>query len=112
MPLFLDEIEKRRKAEMEAIKALAFQKARAISEMLRARYGVKKVILFGSIVEGDYLHKGTDIDLLVEGLNPEDFLKAGAEAMKLASPFDVDMIPMEKADRLIKERAEKEGISL
>lgn len=38
--------------------------------------------------------------------------QSGAGALKLASPYDVDIIPFERASKFIIERALKEGIEL
>lgn len=54
------------------------EKVRKFSIMLAEKYGVKKVYLFGSLAEGLFL-KGSDIDLAVEGMDLESYLKALAE---------------------------------
>ncbi|HEC65986.1 MAG TPA: nucleotidyltransferase domain-containing protein [bacterium] len=54
------------------------EKVRKFSIMLGEKYGVKKVYLFGSLAEGLFL-KGSDIDLAVEGMDLESYLKALAE---------------------------------
>ena len=54
------------------------EKVRKFSIMLGEKYGVKKVYLFGSLAEGLFL-KGSVIDLAVEGMDLESYLKALAE---------------------------------
>jgi len=54
------------------------EKVRKFSIMLGEKYGVKKVYLFGSLAEGLFL-KDSDIDLAVEGMDLESYLKALAE---------------------------------
>jgi predicted nucleotidyltransferase len=105
-------IEKRQAEEIKAIRSDAMEKARKVAAMLKEKYGAKKVILFGSLVKSRYLHKRTDIDLLVEGIKLEDFLRAGADAWAITHPFDVDIIPMERAEKAIIEAAIKEGMEL
>ena len=105
-------IEKRRAKEITSIRADAMKKARKAAELLKAKYGVRKVILFGSLCRKAYLHKASDIDLMVEGLKERDFLHAGFDAWMLTKPFEVDIIPAEKADEEIIEAAKREGIAL
>jgi hypothetical protein len=94
------------------IRAHAKEKAKEAARVLKEKYGAKRVILFGSICYKKYLHKKSDIDLLVEGIKKEDFLRAGFAAWKAARPFDVDIIPVESAEKAIIEIAEKKGIEL
>ncbi len=105
-------IEKRSEEKIRSLRARAKDRARDVAELLKTRYGVKRVILFGSIVRGHYLHERTDIDLLVEGLRAEDFLRAGADAWTVSGPFDVDIIPMERAEKSIVKAALRDGIEL
>ncbi|MBI5893635.1 MAG: hypothetical protein HZB79_08310 [Deltaproteobacteria bacterium] len=42
-------IEKRRAKEITAIRADAMKKARKAAELLKAKYGARKAILFGSL---------------------------------------------------------------
>jgi predicted nucleotidyltransferase len=110
--IFVEAIKKRQAEEIESIRSDAMEKARKVASMLKEKYGAKKVILFGSLVKSRYLHKRTDIDLLVEGIRLEDFLRAGADAWALTLPFDVDIIPMERSEKAVIEAAIKEGIEL
>ncbi len=64
-----------------------------IAGMLRARFGVSRVVLFGSLVRGRF-HAASDIDLAVEGLAPGDYFPALALAAKL-SVFPIDLKPLE-----------------
>ena len=105
-------IEKRQARETESIRRDAKDKAKKIASMLKEKYGAKRVILFGSIVKSSYIHKRTDIDLLVEGIKSNDFLRAGADAWTISSPFDVDIVPVERADQYLLSRALEEGVEL
>lgn len=107
-----EEIERRKAEEIESIRRDAMDKAKKIAIFLKEKYGAKRVILFGSIVKSSYLHKRTDIDLLVEGIKSNDFLRAGADAWTISSPFDVDIVPVERADQYLLSRALEEGVEL
>lgn len=51
------------------------------SHLLAKKYHLRKVYLFGSLAEGLFL-KGSDIDLAVEGMDFEDYLKALAKVIE------------------------------
>ena len=102
-----------RKAEEEKKRALALEKARAVAKILREKYNAKETILFGSLLwRPDFLWRGTDIDLLVKGIDDESYFEIFAEISAISLPFHVDLIPYEKAWPSIKERALKEGLRL
>ncbi|MFH0796593.1 MAG: nucleotidyltransferase domain-containing protein [Candidatus Omnitrophota bacterium] len=48
------------------------------SNFLAEKYRLKRVYLFGSLSEGLFL-KGSDVDIAVEGMDFQDYLKALAE---------------------------------
>lgn len=109
--IYTNTLKKRGSEKIERIRSEAMNKARAVAELLRSRYGAKRVILFGSAV-GGYMHEGSDIDLLVEGISVDDFLRAGFDASVAAIPFDVDIIPRERARTEIIAAAEERGVEL
>ncbi len=63
--------------------------------LLVSRYGVRRVVLFGSLARGR-ADKNSDIDLAVEGLAPEDYFPALTEAYRLVK-VDVDIVRLEEA---------------
>jgi len=67
-------------------------------------YGVRRVWVFGSLVEGGF-HEYSDIDVAAEGLPPGAALfRAAAELDDLARPFRVDLVPIEEARPAVRER--------
>ena len=104
---------KERKAEEKRKRDLAIKKAREIAGVLREKYKVKEVILFGSLIwRPDFIWKGTDIDLLVKGIEDERYFEILADISYISHPFHVDLIPSEKAWPAVKKRALKEGLRL
>ena len=65
-----------------------------IVQLLRERYRVQRIILFGSLAKGQFTTR-SDIDLAVASLAPADFFAALADANQL-SRFKVDLKPLEK----------------
>jgi predicted nucleotidyltransferase len=88
---------RQRMAEQQAANERLAQEARTtatrIAAMLCDRFGVQRVILFGSVRKGGFA-PGSDIDLAVEGLAKSEFFTALAEANQL-SRFWVDLKPLE-----------------
>ncbi|MBI5409213.1 MAG: nucleotidyltransferase domain-containing protein [Nitrospirae bacterium] len=110
--IYTEAIKTKKTEKIEALRSEAISKARKVAGLLKERYKAKKVILFGSLIRKSYLHERSDIDLLVEGIKKKEFLKAGFDACVAATPFDVDIIPMEIADKNIVKAANKEGLEL
>lgn len=71
----------------------AHNDARQIAEMLRSRFGVTQVLLFGSLAKGRF-EATSDVDLAVAGLAEAEFFQAVAQAGKL-SDFPVDLKPLD-----------------
>jgi predicted nucleotidyltransferase len=105
-------IEKRARKKMDAIRSAGLDRAKKVAVMLRKKYGAKKIFLFGSLVRDGYLDERTDIDILVDGINTDDVLRAGFDAWIVAEPFDVDLIPARKARKSLLKVARKEGVAL
>lgn len=82
------------------------QKDKETIQEICAKYHAKRVFLFGSSVEGD----GNDIDLAVEGIEPEQFYRFYGDLMfSLSKPVDViDLAANSKFNSLIRQ----EGVLL
>lgn len=80
----------------------ALEVAEACARLLRERFGVRRVILFGSVAgqgpgHGAW-HERSDIDLAVEGLAPDDFFAAYSACRDALPPdLELDLVPLEKA---------------
>jgi predicted nucleotidyltransferase len=101
--------------EKEEIKrrTLAIKKAKSVAKTLKGKYQAEEIILFGSLIwRPDFLWRGTDIDLIVKGLEAGRYFEILADISGISHPFHVDLIPFEKAWPSIKKRALKEGLRL
>ncbi len=85
--------------------------ARRLATLLRSRFGVRRVVLFGSLARGEF-GRGSDIDLAVEGLAADRLFRAGADLDEMAHGIRVDLVPVESATRSLRDRLENEGIVL
>ena len=67
-------------------------------QSLSRRYGVKRVLLFGSSI--DPVKESQDIDIAVEGVAPEDFFKYyGDLLLKLSKP--VDLVDLSESSKFV-----------
>ncbi len=78
-----------------------------IVEMLVSQFGVRRVILFGSLVRGRF-RETSDIDLAVEGLRKKDYFLAVAEANDLTRRW-VDLKPFEDLEPHFRDRVLQTG---
>ncbi|MBM3701183.1 MAG: nucleotidyltransferase domain-containing protein [Actinobacteria bacterium] len=77
--------------------------------ILKNKYNVKKVFLVGSLVRGS-VHNKSDIDLVVEGLSSDLYIKSLTELWDiLPSGVELNLIPFEDAFESLKEKTIKEG---
>ncbi len=79
-----------------------------MAKTLGKRYGADKVVLFGSVLNGDRFHEGSDIDLAVRGLRPESFFAAWNK-LEEASPFRVDLVTLESCRTSLEARILTKG---
>ena len=83
--------------------------ARECSSFLKKKYNVKRVYIIGSLVNG-FFHHRSDIDLVVEGLPAEFYIKALTELYDLLPPgMELNLIPFEDAFDSLKEKTLREG---
>jgi uncharacterized protein len=101
----------RRAAERARVAEHARVVAGEIAHLLRQHYGARRVILIGSLARGEF-RPDSDIDLVVDGIEPRLFLRAGADAERSAHGFDVDLVPFESAAPAMREQLAREGIPL
>ena len=92
-------------------RARAQAEARAVAAYLKRELGAR-VIGIGSAFDPEWPFRQTsDIDLVVEGLPAGDFFRASAQATELTG-FELDLIPLESATPLMRERVTQEGVEL
>ncbi|PRR74262.1 nucleotidyltransferase family protein [Neomoorella humiferrea] len=103
-------LDKKREEELDKRRALAWQKARQVASLLRETYGVREVILYGSLARGDF-REGSDIDLYVKGFTGP-YWQMLARAERLATPFEISIVCEEDALPSLREEVAREGVEL
>lgn len=78
------------------------------ADYLRAR-GTVRVRLFGSLARGRAPGVHSDFDLAVEGLPPKTYLASLGSLLQLL-PLPVDLVELEYASPVLRERILREGV--
>ncbi len=94
--------------ERDRIMALA----REASIILKQRFGVKRVLLIGSLAHTTWFMDESDVDLAVEGLRDSDYLKAWGVVEDIIGDRPVDLIEIERAGESLRRAIERYGIEL
>ncbi len=82
------------------------------TELLKEKFGVRRVILFGSLAHANWFTPTTDIDLAVEGLRHDDFWQAWQFLEEVFPDRRVDLITLETASKSLKAAIKRQGVEL
>jgi uncharacterized protein len=101
--------------ELESRRQEASTLVAVCTQLLTSRYGARRVIPFGSVLEEEAWHERSDLDLAVEGLSSEALWQAEKDLEAMVPLWlEVDLIPLERAfpelrSRILGERAMPES---
>lgn len=98
--------------EMLARREQAWTVARQAADLLRQRFDVDKVVLFGSLARGDMFHAHSDVDLAVWGLAEAEYLRAVSSLLDLDGSIDIDLVRIEEAKPALRRHVEMEGMMI
>lgn len=85
----------------------ARQDAERLARLLADQYRVRAVYLFGSVLTGN-VHAGSDLDLAVDGLAPDQFFSAWAH-LERETELAVDLVDLNVAPTSLVERVRRDG---
>lgn len=83
--------------------------ARRAVSILRKQFGVKKVVLFGSVIHPGLFHSRSDIDIAVWGLKGREYYRAVGVLQALDSQIGIDLIAHESASPSLRKVIREEG---
>src|SRR5574341_1743645 len=83
-----------------------------VSAALKARFGVRRVMVFGSLANPDWFSPDSDVDLAVEGLAVEHFWAAWRLAEEIIADRPVDLIEIETAQASLLQAIQRYGIEV
>jgi uncharacterized protein len=92
----------------------AWRVARIAAELLKKRFGAKRVVAFGSLARKTVFTQWSDIDLAVWGIAPEEYYRAAGAAMDigLEDGIRVDVVDVGDCGPQFLAEIEQEGIQL
>ncbi len=90
----------------------AWAVAHAVADMLKAKFGASKVVVFGSLARESGFTKWSDIDLAVWGLKMEDTIKAMGTAWDMGDTFDINLIDVNCCKPAVLAEIEAYGIEI
>ena len=88
------------------------KRVRDAAKQLKSQFGVKRVILFGSLADKDWFVPNSDIDLAVEGLPVSDFWSAWRIVEDVIGDRPVDLVEIETASDSLRNAIQKYGMEL
>jgi predicted nucleotidyltransferase len=80
--------------------------------MLKSRFAVRRVVLFGSLAHISWFTSGSDVDLAVEGLDTKEYWEAWRLAEEIIGDRPVDFIEIEAAMESLKQAIKRYGVEL
>ncbi|MFC1857857.1 nucleotidyltransferase family protein [Thermodesulfobacteriota bacterium] len=80
--------------------------------MLKSRYNVQRVVLFGSLAHESWFRSGSDVDLAVEGLRSKDYWQAWRDVEAIIGDKSVDFIEMETAGESLRRTIDRQGMDI
>ena len=92
----------------ERLLVLVYQAA----NLLKSRFGVRRVVLFGSLADEVWFRTDSDVDLAVEGLSAEDYWDAWRLVEDVIRERQVDLIEIESTGKTLRQVIERHGIEL
>ncbi|MBW1791007.1 MAG: nucleotidyltransferase domain-containing protein [Deltaproteobacteria bacterium] len=103
-----DELSSEERKDRERLVALAKEAA----AMLKSRFAVRRVILFGSLAHASWFMPDSDVDLVIEGLKDEEYWKAWKLVEEIIGDRPVDFIALETVGESLRRAIERHGVEL
>jgi uncharacterized protein len=101
-----------RRQSLRARRTRAWETARRAAALLKEQYGVRRVILFGSLSREEPFSQRSDVDLAVWGLEERAYYRAVSHLLDLDPSISVDLVRAEDMAAGLLAVIESEGISL
>ncbi len=98
-------------ANMQQRQQRGWAVARQWAKILKEQFSVKRVVLFGSLLNFQRMTWHSDIDLAVWGLPERDYFRAVATLLDVDTEFSIDLVEIQKVQPHIL-KGIKQGIDL
>ena len=87
-------------------------RVRQAAGMLKAQFGVRRVVLFGSLVYASGFARESDVDMAIEGLGSDDYWRAWRAVEDIITDREVDLVEIETATDALRRSIERYGLEL
>jgi len=87
-------------------------RARELAKMLKRQFGVRKVVLFGSLARIAWYTPSSDVDVAVEGLETRKYWQAWKLAEDIIADRPVDFVDIESVSESLKRAIDRYGVEL
>ncbi len=101
-----------RRRRMAARRERAWAVARRGAALLKDEFGVKRVMVFGSLCHPNLFYERSDVDLAVWGIDERKYLRAVGCLLNLDPEISIDLIEFESARPTLRKAIEREGVEL
>jgi len=99
-------------AEEQRIRAHLLARVRAAAAMLKSRFAVRRVVLFGSLAHAAWFRRDSDVDLAVEGLAATEYWEAWRAVEEALEGRPVDFIELESAGKSLQQAIARHGVDV
>jgi uncharacterized protein len=99
-------------AQQAARQAQAWRLAQQAAGLLRDRFQVTEVRLFGSLIQPGRFGLRSDVDLAAWGLSAKNWLRASAAVRALSDEIEINLVDVAVCSAAVRESIEREGIPL
>lgn len=100
------------KKEINQRREKAWQIARQAARLLRERFHVSRVVVFGSLAREEGFTRWSDVDIAAWGIVPEDTFRAIGAVMDLETEIPVNLVDVNTARPSLLAVIEREGVKL
>jgi predicted nucleotidyltransferase len=105
-------VKPKKRQSIRARRTRAWQVARRAAQVLKAEFGAKKVVVFGSLLSPALFHDRSDVDLAVWGLTGRAYYRAVSALLDIEPSVSVDLIAFEDARPALQAVILREGRGL
>ena len=88
------------------------KRVRDAAVVLKARFAVRRVVLFGSLAHEAWFGVDSDVDLAVEGLDTKDYWRAWRLLDEIIADRPVDLVEIETAEGALARAIQRDGMDL
>lgn len=88
------------------------ERIREAAAVVKARFGARRVMLFGSLAHAAWFMADSDVDLAVEGLVGDDYWQAWRLVEEIIGDRPVDLIEIEMVGESLRRAIQRYGIEL